>query len=149
MANTSIVDGFKVLIIVMAFYSLCITVVTYAIPTAAQHQILPYSELSNDMDIENVNSEIQDTLTRQTDMSVLEVGALVFYSGNILVDLLLNFVYAVPQMLGLIVHGITTLLNLDTYLFAYVEGFAFVVMTALYIIGIIQLLTGVRSGRII
>lgn len=149
MADTSIVDGFKVLIIVMAFFSLCITTVTYALPADAKVQVYPYSQLSNDIDIENVNAEIQDTLTRQTDMSVLEVGALVFYSGNILVDLLLNFVYAVPQMIGLLVHGITAMFTLDTYLFAYVEGFAFVVMTALYVIGVIQLLTGVRSGRII
>lgn len=150
MAETGIVSGFKVMIIVMLFYAVSITMIAYALEgTTAGNQILPFQELANDVDLEGTSAQIEDSLTQQTNIPVIEVGALVFYSGNILIDLLLNFVYAVPQMLGLLIHGITTLFNLDSVIFAYVQIFSSVLITALYFIGLIQLLTGVRSGRVV
>jgi hypothetical protein len=143
--------GFKVMIIVMLFYATSITLITYALEDVApaQAQLLPYSELSEEIDLEGVSTQVEDSLTRQTDIPVVEVGALVFYSGNILIDLLLNFAYAVPQMIALLIHGLQTLLNIDVQIWAIVQIFASVLITALYFIGLIQLLTGIRSGRII
>lgn len=151
MVETGIVSGFKVLIIVMLFYSVSITLLTYSLedlPTAQAH-LLPYSELSEEVDLEGVSTDIQESFTQQTNIPVIEVGALVYYSGNILVDLLVNFAYALPQMLGLLVHAITWLFNLDNYIWVTVQSFAAILVTAMYVIGLIQLLTGIRSGRIV
>ena len=64
-------------------------------------------------------------------------------------DLLLNFAFAIPEMIGMLINGIQRLLNIDGYLFAAVELFFSVLMVALYFIGIVQLLGGMRSGRTI
>ena len=72
-----------------------------------------------------------------------------FYSGNILIDLLMNFFFAIPEMIGLLVVGMQTLFNIDGYFYAMIEGFAGVVMTSLYIIGLLQLLNTIRGRGVI
>lgn len=148
MPESTIVAGFKVLIIVMFFYSLGINIFVYTIPTPAQVYVTDFSN-DDTTRFQTVSQELEQSLTRQTNIPVINVGALVYYSGNILIDLLLNFLYALPEMLGFLFHGLTLLFNLDPYLLVYIETFSVALMTALYIIGVIQLLAGVRSGRII
>lgn len=145
---------FKIVILIMLLYSFGITIISYTIGEAdtatgndALNYISSFNDVSSEMDLESVSTDIQDSVQKQTNIPVIEIGALVFYSGNILIDLILNFAYAIPQMIGLLVHGIQILLNVDNYIFAVVELFAAVVVTVLYFIGIIQLLLSVRSGR--
>lgn len=149
MSQTEMMSWFKTIIIVMLFYSVSITLLTYALPSDAKHYVDPFSEVANDINLENTSAQLKDSVEAQTSIPVIELGALVFYSGNILVDLLLNFAYAIPQMIGLILNGILLLLNIDSYVFAVVQIFASVIVTVLYFIGIIQLLTSVRSGRMV
>lgn len=147
MAESGIMESFRVLIYVMLFYSVSITLLAYALPAGALNFVTVFSEGTQDTSsLDNLNAEVQDSLTRQTNIPVIELGALVFYSGNILVDLLVNFVYALPQMFGLLIHGITSLFNLDAYIFQTIQAFATILMTVMYILGIIQLITGLRSG---
>lgn len=146
MGESGAVGGFRVILVMMLFYSFAITILVYALPAEAQIQVLPYSNLGTNIDMEGISQDLEEGLTRQTNIPVIEAGALVFYSGNILIDLLLNFAYALPQMLALLVHGITYLFNLDAYIFVTVQIFASVLMTALYFLALIQLLTGQRSG---
>ena len=143
----NMMQSFKVMLVVMLFYSMAITMLTYAIPEGARNYVTVFSDSTSDITLEGVGAEVQDSLTRQTNMPIIEAGALVFYSGNILIDLLLNFAYAIPQMLGMLIHGITILFNLDTTIFMIVQLFASVLITILYLLGLIQLLTGIRSGR--
>ena len=140
---------FKAIIVVMLFYSVSITLLTYALPSESKVYVNPFSEVANDIDLQDTSSQIRGSVEAQTSIPVIELGALVFYSGNILVDLLLNFAFAIPEMIGLVINGIMLLLNIDSYVFAVVEIFAAVVVTVIYFIGLIQLLTSVRSGRMV
>jgi len=149
MAETGTFSTFRVTIIVMAFYAFIISLIIYAVPSGVANQVTPYQNIANDIDLEGISTKLETSLTDQTNIPVIEIGALVFYTGNYLIDLLLNFIYALPQMLGLLVHAITTLFNLDNYIYMAIQTFAMVLMTALYMLGIIQLITGVRTGRII
>lgn len=136
-------------IMVMLFYSFAITTLTYALPADSLSYVNSFSDIRSDLTLDSVATDIEDGLTQQQSIPVIELGALVFYSGNILIDLLLNFIFAFPEMVGLLVNGITTIFNLDTMIFATVQIFATVLMMALYIIALIQLLTNVRSGQLI
>lgn len=142
-------DSFKIVILIMLFYSFSITALSYAIPDDSKKYVDSFSDLANTIDLEEVSSEVQDSITQQTNIPVIELGALVFYSGNILIDLLLNFAFAIPQMIGLIINGVMLLFSIDSYIFALAELFAGVVITVYYFIGIMQLLTGIRSGRVV
>lgn len=140
--------AFKIMIVLMLFYSFAITSLTYAIPDGAKNYVTSFSN-DDTTNLQTVSDEIQGSLEQQTNIPVIEVGALVFYSGNIIVDLLLNFLYAIPQMFGFLISGFTLLFNLDGQLVVYFETFLIVLFTGMYALGLIQLVAGVRSGRII
>jgi len=142
-----IMETFKVMIIVQLFFAFCITLMAYAVPDGAKDYLSTFSNVANEIDLEGVGAEVQNSLTRQTNIPIIEVGALVFYSGNIILDLLLNFMFAIPEMLGLLVNGIMLLFNIDSYIFAIVELFAAVVVSVMYIMGLIELLANMRSGQ--
>jgi len=145
----NIMDGLKTVLLVMLFYSFAITLISYAMPADARNYVTSFSEISSSLTLESVNSEVQDSLQAQSSIPVIDVGTLIFYSGNILIDLILNFVFAIPEMIGLLVNGIMMIFNIDSYFFAIVEIFFSVIVIIIYFIGLMEGLTALRSGRAI
>lgn len=142
----NIMNLFKIVMLVQLFYAFAITLVAYGLPVEARVYSTAYSDLANEISLESVGAEIETSLQSQTDIPIIELGALVFYSGNILLDLLLNFAFAIPQMIGMLINGIMTLLSVDSYIFAVVQLFFSVVIMVMYFLGIMELITGLRSG---
>lgn len=140
---------FKITLIMMLFYSISITMLTYSMPDDTLNYVTGFSDLAGDIDLEDVSGEVQGSVEQQTDLPIVELGALVFYSGNILIDLLLNFAFAIPEMIALIFTGLMMLLNIDTTIVASIQLFFSVAIIVIYFISIIQLLTGIRSGRVV
>lgn len=147
MAN--IMDLFKVMLVVQLFYAFAITSLAYGMPEETRQYVTGFSDVSSTIDLESISGQVEESLESQLNIPVIELGALIFYSGNILIDLLLNFLFAIPQMIGMLINGLMLLINVDSYLFAVVELFASGVVVIMYFIGIIQLLTGIRSGRLV
>lgn len=145
----STLNLFKITLIMMLFYSTCINLLVYSMPEDTIPYITSYSELSGTISLEGVSAEVQTSVSRQTDIPVIELGALVFYSGNILIDLILNFAFAIPEMLSLVINGILTILNIDSQINNLIQLFTTVTITVMYFIGVITLLTSVRSGRVL
>lgn len=133
----------------MFFYSVSITLITHYLPSDAQVQISSFTNVGAGVNLNDTASQVQGSLDQQLNLPLVEVGALVFYSGNILLDLLLNFVFAIPQMIGLLITGLCNLVNIPSFIGMTVQVFASVVLVVLYIIGLIQLVTSVRSGRVV
>lgn len=143
---------FKTMLIVNLFFTLSITLLTYGLTTMASESvthIYTYSALADRMGLEEVSERVESGLDRELTVPLLDVGALVFYSGNIIIDLLLNFAFAIPQMLTLLLHAFTQLFALDSTILGHVQLFSMVVFGIFYIFGFIQMLLGVRSGRTI
>lgn len=146
---TEMMNLLKTILVVQLFYAFAITLISYSIPVDALNFVTSYSEITDTINLESVSNEVQGSLDSQSNIPVIELGALVFYSGNILIDLLVNFAFAIPEMIGLLVFGILSLLNVDSYIFATVELFAGVTMMVVYVVGLIQLLNTIRSGKTI
>lgn len=146
MAN-NMMDWFKVILVIQLFYAFVITGLVYVLPVDTLGYVGGFSDVANQVDLEGITSQVQDSLERQTNIPVVEIGALVFYSGNIIIDLMLNFAFALPQMLGMLVNGVMLLFNVDSYIFAIVQLFSSAVVTVMYFLGIIEILLSVRSGR--
>lgn len=136
---------FKVILIVSLFYSGAITGLSYALPSNIRNYVVAFSEVGQPITLNSVTGQVRETLERQNDIPLIELGALVFFSGNIILDFLLNFSFALPQMLGLIINGIMQLINVDSFIGSIIQAFASAVVLSLYFIGLIQLLTNVRS----
>lgn len=143
---SSIMDLFKMIIIIQLFYAFAITLLVYAVPADSLNYVTSFSDLASEIDLETVSTDIESSVQDQLNIPVVELGALIFYSGNIIIDLLLNFFFAIPEMIGLFINGFMLLFNVDSYIFAVVELFAGVIVTVLYFIGLIQLLGNLRSG---
>lgn len=139
-------DLFKTVIMVMAFYSISITLLSYSMPANAINYVQDFTNVGNTINLEDMRGELQGGITSQLGIPVIEMGALIFYSGNIIVDLLLNFATAIPQMIGLLLNGIASLFNIEAGLWAQVELFAMVLTGIIYIIGLIQLVLSIRTG---
>lgn len=142
-----IIESFKVTIMIMLFYSFAITILAYSLPTESLNTIDSYTELSNSFGMEKVSEKITDSVERETNIPIIEVGALIFYSGNIIIDLLLNFTYAIPQMVGLITRGLVNLFGFSGDVWVIVETFAFILINVMYFIGLLQLIASIRSGQ--
>lgn len=149
MADTDIVGFFKATILIMLFYSVSITILTYSMPDDSLKYVTSFSDITTPIDLETISADVQESLQSQTDIPVVELGALVFYSGNIFIDLLFNFAFAVPEMIGILINGVVRIFNIDFMLGNIVQLFSTTVLLVLYVISLIQLLTGIRSGRIV
>lgn len=142
-------DLFKVMIIVMLFYSVAITGLTYVLPDTAKQYVTGFSSSSTNLDLETTSQQFTQSLEQQRSIPIIDMGALVFYSGNILIDLLLNFYFAIPQMIGFLFNAIALIFPaLDApFLVPLAQAFMSALITILYIIAIIQTLMSLRSGR--
>ena len=143
---------FMAMLIVQLFYAFAITSITYALePTGAlvDKHIQSFSDIISGVNAETVAAQVQGNIQKQTNIPIIELGALVFYSGNYLIDLLLNFAFAIPQMVGQLIAGITYMFNFDPFLANQLELFASGVVGLFYFMGIIQLLLNVRSGQLV
>lgn len=147
MGADSIWKQFVITMVVMAFYSVGITLLAYSLPVES----VVFVEFAQGFgsDLEEMSLEVQASLEQQTNIPLIDLGALIFYSSNILLDLLLNFAFAIPQMIALVFNGLSLLFNFDSYVVNVVQLFASVVVVFLYFIGLLSLLTSQRSGRLV
>ncbi len=140
---------FKIVILIQLFYSFAITILVSSMPAESLNYVTAFSDITDEINLESVSSDVQSSLTSQTEIPVIDVGSLIFFSGNILLDLLLNFAFAIPQMLGLLISGLLLLINVDSTIYITVELFSGVLIVVMYFIAIIQLIAGLRTGRVV
>jgi hypothetical protein len=139
------VNSFKVMVLIMLFYSFGITALSHGMPTEALNFVVEF----DGFEMTTIHETVQSSVTRQQNIPVIEMGALVFYSGNALLDLLLNFLTAPAQLIGLTVNLITMVIGIDSDIFALIEILFTVLIGVFYLIGTIQLITGIRTGRVV
>ena len=146
MAN--MLDYLKIVLLVQAFFAVSITMITHAVPvdTLNYIDVFTSSSTSSSTYLQEVSTKMQDSLTSQQNIPIIEFGAVVFYSGIIVLDLLMNFLFAVPEMMTLLMSGISLIINLDSFLVRQLQLFIGVAFSIVYIIGVIQLITSMRSG---
>jgi len=150
MANVNIMNLFITVLIVQLFFSVSINLYTYSLAeTTALNYISSFSDVARHVNITSVSQEVSGSLEKQSNVPIVELGALIFYSGNILMDLILNFAFAIPEMIGLVIYGIANLIALPVQMIYIIESFAAGTILILYFVSIIQLVTGLRSGRIV
>lgn len=148
---SDVLGFFKIVIIATLFYSFCITGITHSLPNDMINHVDPFSSSDDEIsDFQDITNDVQENLNSQTQLPIIEIGALVFYSGNLIVDLLSNFVFAVPQMIGFLISAFSLLFGgVDTVILGLVQSIFSVFVVFLYLMGIIQLLTGLYSGRLV
>jgi len=140
---------FTFIITAQLFYAFGITLIAYSLPPDAVNYVSLFQPSIN-VSLENTTVQIQESVQQQMNIPLIDLGALVFYSGNIIVDLMLNFFFAVPEMFSILLGALFIMLNVDAYLATQLKLFATAIISILYMIGVLQFLMSIRArGTII
>lgn len=138
---------FIALLVVQMFYSFGATVMTHNLSAFDITADITDYYVSNAMNLTGISEQVGEATQSQINIPLIELGALVFYSGNILLDLMLNFFFAIPSMISILTNGLFSLFAFDPILKAQLSVFVFAFIGILYIINLIAFLLSIRSGR--
>jgi len=129
------------------FYSFGVTLLAYSMapmmPTNQTALIAEYQRYAKDLN--QIQAQINTNLGSQFNIPVVDMGALVFYSGNLVADLMLNFFFAVPSLVTLILNAFFLIFPLDPTVQGMIQAFVFVVVSVIYFMGVIAFILSVRA----
>lgn len=145
MDDSSAINLLVAILIFNAFFSLGMTLYTQVLPDDAKHFVSGFS--GSTIDLEATTTDLEENLQRQTNIPVIDVGALVFYSGNIFLDFLLNFVFAIPEAITILFGGLQMLFAFNTQIVYLVQAFFTVITLVMYFLSLLLFITSFRSGR--
>lgn len=137
-------DWFGDILIIQIIFAFAVTGIVYVLPTDAVNYVSDF-QTDHSVDLESVTGEMQSSVDNQMNLPMIDLGALVFYSGNILIDLILRMLFAIPEMLSIIVGGIFTFIGVDAYIVAQMQLVIWACVSVYYVIWIIDLLMSIRS----
>lgn len=139
-------DSFKVMMTAQVFWSLVFTLLVYTMPGADQGQLALITMTNGTTNLATISTQFESAVTNQTNIPIVELGALLFYSGNIIIDLLLNFAFAIPQMFSMLLNIFFLILPMPQNIQLTVSLFFVALIAIAYAIGILQFVTNMRSG---
>ncbi|MDY6959949.1 MAG: hypothetical protein SVK08_12435 [Halobacteriota archaeon] len=138
---------FRYIVMIQLFLGLGMTLITYSLPA----DTLAYANVfapEHAIDIGSTTADIELNLERQTNVPVLDIGALVFYSGNLLIDMFLNFFFAIPEAISVIANAFFMIAPIDAFIATQVKMFLFALVSIIYIFMLISFVSNVRSGTV-
>lgn len=144
MSSAKTFELFKLFLVISLLYSFFMTGITYALPDAANDQISLFVP-THSVDLEDYADEVRDKADQSMVMPMIDLGALIFFSGNLLIDLMLNMLFAVPEMVMILVSGLMYFAPIDPFLATQIKVFVFAIIALFYIIAIFALLINARS----
>lgn len=138
-------DYFKFIIIVQLFFGFSVTLIAYAMPADA-HEFVEIIQPGHPINLGSVSQNIQESAEKQMNVPLLDMGALIFYSGNVIVDMILNTLFAIPEMVSIVTNILVHFLPFPAAIQGTLQVFLWAVISAVYIIGILAFVMEVRSG---
>jgi len=144
---SSIYSTFVIIILVQLFYSVAVSLYSYAFNKMGV--TINQEFVAETQNLTSVSSKIESSLKLQTNIPIVDLGALLFYSGNLLIDMMLNFFFAIPSMATILIHFLGLMLNLDAHIVTMLKLVVFGFISVWYFLQIILFLVSLRSGRII
>jgi len=125
-------DIFFAVILVQLIYSFGITILVYSL--SGMNVNLNYiMTLPNASNIVNTTQSFEEQLQRTRNIPIVDIGALVFYSGNAFIDLIGNFITAIPQMATFLLNALIQLFPLEPTIAFYLKLFLEASLTIIYI----------------
>jgi len=125
-------DIFFAVILVQLIYSFGITILVYSL-SGMNIDLNSIMTLPTSSDIVNTTQNFEEQLQRTRNIPIVDIGALVFYSGNAFIDLIGNFITAIPQMATFLLNALIQLFPLEPTLAFYLKLFIEASLTIIYI----------------
>lgn len=141
------IDGLKGILLMMVFYSIAVTLIAHYSPSWTTSYTGDYISQGVNTDISSITSQVDLNVQSQTSLPLVDLGALLFYSGNLFLDLAVNFLTALPQMTVLVINIILSLISPDAVFSQSIKLLLQSVLFVGYMFSLIGLLLNLRSGR--
>lgn len=135
----------EVLLVVNLFWAMAVTILSYAFINPANSGVLG-GIVTSSISAEEMSQKLQGTLTAQTSIPVIDLGALIFYSGVILVDFVANFITAVPSMVTGLVVIFQYIFGIDAVVAYWMKMFLYVFVMVYWVMYLLQMVISMRSG---
>ena len=141
---------FMTIIIISAFYSLFITTSVYNLESAPVNIgiIIEFRESGAYIDYGQTSEDFQTAINTQKDFGGTDLASLALFSGNIIVDLAGNFIFAFPNMISLLVTGIFHLVPLNGFLQTELILWLKAIISIVSAIFLLQFLLGARTQSV-
>jgi hypothetical protein len=136
-----------ILMIITGFYSVGITIYSYSMPSPLITHVTQIGQITGIGNTEAESEILQDSLRKQTNIPLIDVGALVWYSGNIFLDFALNFITAIPQMITQLLTILFMFMHISTTLAHTIQVFLTLITTVGFIFFIIELILSIRASQ--
>lgn len=137
---------FTTLLLVQLFWSLGVSLIVPNMPNAAANQVVMFTNSNNTIELGTLQSSISQGITDQQNIPLLEVGALVFYSSATILNIMINFFTAIPQMVTLLMTVLFIFIPLGTSLQITLQAWVFGIVTVLYFVALFTFLMGTRTN---
>ena len=131
------IDSLKIILVISLFFSFGINVINYTLPADAKNYILDSTAQANTYDMTDTKEQVEGSYNKiHTGIPLIDVaGSLVFFSGQIFLDLIMNFILAIPSLLTLIISNV--FFFVDSGIMKFVNIFIYAVFSVIYVINLI------------
>jgi len=138
---------FMTIIIVSAFYSLFITTAIYSLDTSPVNIgiIISFQGDEVNLDYGETSQEFQSAINTQKSFGGADLAALALFSGNIVLDLTANFIFAFPNMISLLITGVFMLVPINGFLQNELGLWIKAIISIISAIFLLQFLLGART----
>lgn len=135
---------FQYVIMIQLVFAFSMTIIVYALPEDAINYASEF-DTEHSLALDEVSQDLESGLTRQTNLPMLDLGALVFYSGNIVIDLMIRFFFAIPEMISIILGSVFMFIGIDAFIAAQLQLLIWAIVSAFYMLAIIKFVMNIRS----
>jgi len=139
---------FMNIVIISLFYSLFITTSLYNLDSAPHVNVgivVEFQDSEINLDYGQTSDEFQNAINTQTEFGAADLAALALFSGNIIVDLAGNFLFAFPNMISLLITGIFLIFPMNGYIQTEILLWAKALISIVCAIFLLQFLLGART----
>lgn len=136
---------FTYLLITQIFWAFCVTIFVPLIPDMQAQQVVQFTDSQGVINITTLSSTVQGAVNSQSTIPFLDIGTLIFYSTSILLNLVLNFITAIPQMILLLLVTLFQFLPVSSIIQFQVKSVFIVMVTVLYYLLLIFYITAQRT----
>lgn len=141
------IEGLKAMLFMMIFYSVCVTLIAHMLPQFTDQYTGNFMSQGVNTDINDITSSVDLGVQGQTQLPLVDLGALLFYSGNLFIDLAVNFVTALPQMVVLSINIVMSIVTPDAVFSQQLKLGLQALLFVAYMFSLLGLLLNLRSGR--
>lgn len=138
-------DVLMAVLVVHLFFSFGINAFVYSLPADDRQALTIYESNPAYMKSSDVYQKFNQSISSQTNFSILNVTALALYSGNIMADLLTNFIFAVPAMSTILLEVVFSLVSVPIATQNGIKILFSVIIFATIIMGLLRFLTSSRT----